>query len=381
MRNCAFWLRHHIADTLGVLFIVVSLTFVLGPVVHAGLDRNQRCISNAFTLSTAILAYASDYDGRLPRTAAFNNATQFQNDVVPYTRDSTVFRCPATGNAFYTLNQAVAGISLDTLTQVSVVEIFRDPSAHPDGKLTVAFLDGHVTRGGVDQPYPSGPLSATLCRIRQSGIRTALNRYAQDHNETYPAEQDDDALRSALTPYTNNSRLFECPDSSQPYVLGTEFRGVTVASILDRSPIVVANDPVLHRNDDTQTISYLDGYREQSGPNGIVFPSAASESRRRLRSILTTGLNAYIQDHQGNLPIYSNYDEFAAQLMPYVRASRTFLPPRGGQPFQVNLSLSGKKLTDFPLPFTVIVIQDLNDYGDGLITVGFLNGSVSRIKP
>jgi prepilin-type processing-associated H-X9-DG protein len=382
MRNVAFWLRHHIADTVAVLFLVFTLTFILGPVVHAALvDRNQRCIANAFTVSTALLTYASDYDGRLPRAVAFNNAAQLQTDLSPYTRDTTVFRCPATGNAFYALNQTLGAIVVDSLPQVSVSEAFRDPSAHPDGKFTVAYLDGHVERGGVEQPYPSGPVTAGLCVTRERGILAALNRYADDHGGTYPTEQDDNVLRNVLTPYTNNSRLFECPDSSQSYILGTEFRGLTLSSILDRSPILVVDDPVFHRDDETHRSIYLDGYVERNGPNGIDFPNIISTSMTRLRRILTTGLNAYIQDHQGNLPTYSNYEEFEAQLMPYVRASRNFDPPRGPLAFQVNLTLSGKKLSDYSNPATVTVIQDLNDYGDGLITVGRLNGSIVRIRP
>jgi prepilin-type processing-associated H-X9-DG protein len=381
MRTVAFWLRRHVADTLAVLFIVVSLTFLLGPVVHAGLDRNQRCVSNAFTVSAAVLLYAQDYDGRLPRASAFNSASEFQTIVSPYTRDTTVFRCPAAGNLPYTLNQTVGGVVLETIPQVSDVELLRDPRAHPDGKSTVAYLDGHVRRGGVEQPYHSGPASATLCLARQTGIRTALNRYAQDHNQTYPTATDDNALRSALGPYTNNTRLFECPDSSQLYGLGTAFRGVSVDSIMDRSPIVIAGDPQPHRADGTRTTCYLDGYTERSGPNGIIFPNPVSTSISRQRRIITSGLNPYIQAHQGNLPVYSNYEEFQAQLMPYVRASRTFLPPSGGVPFQVNLALSGTRLSDHRNPGSVIVTRDLNDYGDGLITVTFLNGSFNRVRP
>lgn len=380
MRNVAFWFHHHVADTLAVLFIAVTLTLLLKPVVHASLDRNQRCVYNAYTLTAAVAAYSQDYDGRLPRVAAFNTFATFQNDILPYTRDNTVFRCPALGNVPYTLNQSVAGIAMSTLPEVSVVELFRDPRAHPDGKSTVAYLDGHVERGGVEQRIPAGPVPTQLCFTRQIGISAAISMYAQDYDETYPFHQDDDALRSALVPYTNNRNLFDCPDSFLPYILGTEFRGRTIPSILDRSSFVVVDDPVSHRSTDIQWTSYLDGYREQNGPNGIVFPNAPFESARRLRAIVR-GLTAYIQDNQGNLPLYSNYAEFETALMPYVRASRAFLPPRGGMPFQVNLSLSGTKLSDYPNPFNVIVIRDLNNYGDSQITVGRLNGQASRSFP
>lgn len=62
---------------------------------------------------------------------------------------------------------------------------FRDNAAHADGKFTVAFLDGHVERGGNDVSGPN-----PLCIHNVHKDTQAMLMYSQDYNETLPAMHD-----------------------------------------------------------------------------------------------------------------------------------------------------------------------------------------------
>lgn len=375
MRLISDGFRRYGADTFAVLFILICCTFLIGPVVHAALDRNQKCVFNAYTVTEALLLYAQDYDEVLP---VFGNASTFRPLILPYTKDNSLFLCPATGNIPFTPNTAMSGKNLASFPNPETVEALRDTKAHPDGKLTISFLDGHVERGGVDQPYADGTTPATQCIKRQRLFYLGLAMYLQDYDEVFPPYQNDTAFKQALDPYIKNKRAYTCPDSGQPFILGKQYRGQALSGIADLSPIEVVRDPVKHKSGVT-TVTYLDGYTEQRGPQGIVYPSPIAESQVRIQRI-TQALLAYAQDHAGQLPTYTDYTQFAAQVGPYTQASRSLVSP-GAQSFQVNLNLSGTNLVSYPNPSAIIVLKDINNYGDGLITVGYLDGSVQRVGP
>jgi len=122
--------------------------------------RAVACLSNVKQLNLGLMMYADDWDGYLPP------AQTWADGILPYLRPGTspeeeaLFDCPASG-AYYALNEALAGQSLDALPDNAgeVVLVFDSdietwnahgtmdalPATPPHGQLyTIGFADGHV---------------------------------------------------------------------------------------------------------------------------------------------------------------------------------------------------------------------------------------------
>lgn len=107
-----------------------------------GPDPELACLHNAKQLALAFVQYVQDNDETLP---PMHTPAEMQNAVLPYAASQTIFRSPVTGLPF-TPNSALSGQSLGKLPPPSTTEIFRDPRRHRDGKLVIAYLDGHVVK-------------------------------------------------------------------------------------------------------------------------------------------------------------------------------------------------------------------------------------------
>ena len=96
-------LRGRVAGASAVLLAVGCLTALIGPVFSRGLDRNQQCVSNLAQISHGVLAYAQDYDERLPQPVAFSSIANFKSLVGVYVTGpnapnaDNVYRCPDNG--------------------------------------------------------------------------------------------------------------------------------------------------------------------------------------------------------------------------------------------------------------------------------------------
>ncbi len=365
---------HNRLEVLAALLIVAATAAILAPVVSAQSDRNRLCAENANVLAQAVMQYAQDYDETIPHAPIWNNPARFRTEIGLYTGSTRPFRCPATG-AGYTPNPAVAGQSFAAFDP-DTTEMLRDARVHPDGKSTVAFLGGYVERGGVEQYFPDADAEC-FSRVRQ--ITFAVQQYAQDYDELTPFQTDDTALRSVLQPYLRSSRYWSCPDTKQFYAIAQGFRGMSYNDFPDFSAVEIIRDPMVHRTG-VSTVGYLDGYVEQRGPRGIKAPTPVAESQRRVGA-LNLALLQYSQDYDEYLPPVTTITALKPLLAPYIRGSRTFDPPSGGTPFQLNTEVGGTYLPDYPFLAEVMWIRDNNNYGDGLITAGFLDGHVERRTP
>lgn len=365
---------HNRLETLAAMLIVAATVAILTPVVFAQSDRNRLCADNARVLAVAVSQYAQDYDERIPQAAIWNNPVRFRAEISPYVGSTRPFRCPATG-AGYVTNPVVAGQSFAAFA-ADTTEMLRDAQVHPDGKSTVAFLDGHVERGGVEEYFPDADGE---CYNRVRRITFALQQYAQDYDEFLPFQPNDPALRSVVQPYLGSSRYWNCPDTKELYTIAQGFRGHSYNDFPDFDAVEVARDPRPHRSGVT-TVGYLDGYVEQRGPRGIKYPTPVAESQRRV-SLVNLALLQYSQDYDEYLPPITTIAALKPLLAPYTRSSRLFEPPRGGTPFQLNPAVGGTYLPSYSSPATVIWIRDNNNYSDGLITAGFLDGHVERRTP
>lgn len=377
-------------NILGAIVLCAAVGALLTPViVEASGDRNRQCVENVRALYLPIIQYAQDYDEKLPRAAVWNDPARLKDELVLYTvTNTTMFRCPATKGVPYVTNPAVAGVSTASFDWENTV-LFQDGAAHPDGKKTVVFSDGHITRGSIEQFVPSADRE---CVNRTLGIAQSLQAYAQDYDEQTPFQKDDAGFRAALFPYIRTNRLWNCPETGEPYTISQEIRGRFLGGFPDPQLVEVASDSIPHSGSRVTTMSYLDGHVVQSGPRGVTFPDGTPRPARRPKDVaiqrlklLGLALFEYAIDHEGTLPSLSDTDALRTALLPYVvesgGTSATFDPPvAGGTPFQLNSALGGKLLASFDSSST-LWIKDVNHYEGRLIIAGYLDGHVGRVAP
>ncbi len=355
-----------------------------------GLDRNQQCVANLAAISRGISNYAQDYDQRLPLPVAFSSIANFKSVVGIYViggsaaNSDTVYRCPANGNAYYTLNTALGGLVLASLPDgFYSVEAARDSKPHPDSSPNIGFIDGHVERSGVDQTPTN-----LACRQNAHSVGIATLQYSQDYDERYPLQPNDGAFRDALFPYTKNPRVFVCPDTKQFYTLAQSFRGKPRYEIPDLSKVALLQDSIPHKNG-IVTTGYLDGYVEQRGPDGSLLPPPPAGStgltgqQISLRNFkqLGSALSQYTQDYDERLPVYNNYHDLLQALTPYLPtydnmgAALNFDQPS----YEADPMFSGIQLASIESTADAIYLRDVYDFGDRFITAGYLDGHVKRI--
>jgi prepilin-type processing-associated H-X9-DG protein len=261
-------------DAAGALLAVVLLVATLGPIVRAGgLDRDKECVDNVYRLISALESYTEDFDEKLPPMQSYS---AFQRAVAPYAQDSprNIFYCPATQLAGYSLNRSLSGKPLAAIDEdVDTMEVERDSRPHPDGKLTVGFVDGHVERGGIDQAEPKAE-----CVDRVRGLTEGVFSYMQDYDEQLPVAFNDAHYQELIYPYVKSRSIFECPATKQAYEFNLSINGRSLVSfpLLTRWEVPVLRDTADHR-DGKRTVSFMDGHIEQGG---VVQPLRARPSDR-----------------------------------------------------------------------------------------------------
>lgn len=215
-------------------------------------DVNAECVSNIGKVATGISEYVQDWDEYFPIATT---GSQLESAVLPYTHDASVFTCPATG-VFYKPNAKLSGLAAAAITQDrGTVRVVMDAKKHPDGLLTVAFLDGHITHGGVDQADPN-----TECVSNVRELTLGLLAYTQDYDETLPIRMHSPSeFEDSIYPYIKSHRLFRCPATGLHYLPNGTLSGTRLAQYPDYSIIEVLHDAQPHA-DGLSTYSYLDGH-------------------------------------------------------------------------------------------------------------------------
>ena len=366
---------YQIQDGAVVLGLLLFAGFALRGL--AGGDRNQGCVDNSFQLGTALRMYTQDYDEIFPPMDDFNKFAQL---VRPYISQNprvaaAVVHCPATKNTPYALNGELSGKPLAAFDDDSVVELFRDAKAHPDGKFTVAYLDGSVLRGGVEQ-LPSSEKNPCGARVRR--LTLGMLAYAQDYDDTLPIFANDTEAQEKLTPYLRGGRSFQCPETAVGYTFNTNLSGLSLFTFPDRSTVEVVRDSVKHY-DGTITIGYLDGYVQRGA---VAYPDNELACLSRAK-ILGLAIQRYAQDNDEKLPPLNDYAAFKSALIPYVtNASRLFRCADTKRDFVLNSALNGLTLAQIPEPAATILFKDpIPHRRTGKITVGYADGHADQITP
>jgi prepilin-type processing-associated H-X9-DG protein len=125
----------------------------------------------------------------------------------------------------------------------------------------------------------------------------------------------------------------------------------------------------------------------------IVYPLLARERGSRADSCearlyqLALGLQMYAEDYDGGLPSAARW---RSQLYPYVRDSRAFEclepDPGTGTGYAMNPRLSGRVISDFTDPASVVAFYDADEFGrpvarhHGGTNCAFLDGHVRWVE-
>lgn len=191
------------AGVIVVAILAPVLAKGLTPAPAPGFAPDDACVGNARMLAQAVQTYTQDYDGKLPPT---DTQAHFQAVITPYVSSVAVFTCPATHLA-YVPNPAIGGHDVfEYRTTSGATILFQDVAAHSDHLSTVAFVDGHIERGGVES---GNPTNINRSHLRQ--IALAALQYVQDNDEHFPLMDTAAHAKAALSYYTTGEYVFQSP--------------------------------------------------------------------------------------------------------------------------------------------------------------------------
>ena len=353
-----------VAGATVVAILAPVLARGVAPAPAPGFAPNDACVGNARLLIKAVIAYAQDNDTKLP---PMDTVAHFDAALTHYVPSAAVFACPAT-HLLYTPNPAIGGHSLlEYRTTAGAVVAFQDAQPHADHQSTVAFLDSHIERGGVEAGDPD-----KICVDRVKAITLAIVQYAQDNDETFPPMDTTSHVQAVLAPYGVSTRLFTCPATGQPYEFNASLSYVTLGSIISPSTAVLVQDPVAHA-DGVSTIGYADGHVTHGDASQVYSPNQDVANLRQLG----LGILEYTQDSDTKLPPLQNEQRFETVLSPYVRRPSAFVNPLTGMNYALNAALSYVTVTQVSNPAQTWLIRDQGINPDGTFRTLFVDNHVA----
>lgn len=246
--------RHHAA----VCLVSCGLGALLfGPAIAKQADPTQHCVCNMSRVNTGLLEYCQDYDEMLPLVVS---SSQVEGVLLPYVKQRSYFDCPVTG-AHYRVYTDLSAQSLAAIPNPYQVPTMHDGVPHPDGLETVAYLDGHLERGGVlaicDDEQSQGPC---IANVRSLTLGTEM--YAEDYDETLPNTSTYAPFKTGLYPYVKLDSVFVCPYTHYRYAPNPAISDEPLWSLLAPSTTVLLKDHVPHA-DGVRTFGWVDGHVSQ----------------------------------------------------------------------------------------------------------------------
>lgn len=104
-------------------------------------SKTDLCAVNLKQIAVVVSGYTQDFDGALP---PMQTAQATQAALAPYSASKSLLDCPVTKKP-YQPNATLSAKILDKLPEQGKLCLFRDSVAHPDGRLTYLYADGHIT--------------------------------------------------------------------------------------------------------------------------------------------------------------------------------------------------------------------------------------------
>ena len=115
-------------------------------------NPQMRCLINLKQIGTALMMFAQEHDGKLPKAADYKALNQ---QLERYIRNPSRSTCPVTGKP-YLFNTSLAGAALKSIKKPVEVPVVRDAAPHPDGSIAFVYADGHSNR------LPAAPAKSAI---------------------------------------------------------------------------------------------------------------------------------------------------------------------------------------------------------------------------
>ena len=123
-----------------------TTSFLSGAVQHPGYVNHAnnalQCVSSVKDDIGSIRMYALDYDEVLP---PMHSSFEYGQAIAPYQLIKNELICPEL-NLPYLPTSVLSGVSLGTIPDGRNTIILQDPRRHPDGRTTLGYVDGHVSK-------------------------------------------------------------------------------------------------------------------------------------------------------------------------------------------------------------------------------------------
>lgn len=105
-------------------------------------NAETRCLISLKQVGTALLMFAQDHQGKLPKAADYKALNQ---QLERYIRNPGRGACPVTGKP-YLFNTSLTGTMVTSIKKPAEVPVVRDATPHPDGTIAFVYADGHSNR-------------------------------------------------------------------------------------------------------------------------------------------------------------------------------------------------------------------------------------------
>lgn len=208
-------------------------------------------------MNNGLLQYSQDYDETLPPVVS---ASQVEGLLFPYVKKRVYFVCPVT-NTHYRIYTDLSSRPLRSFPDFASTRSSHDGAPHPDGIETLAYLDGHLERGGVHAICDDTSSQTDLpCELNVRQLELATAQCIQDYDDTLPDTYSYASFMAALYPhYEWRSQAFYCPFTVKRYAPNPAVSELPLPWIADPAETLLIKDHVPH-NDGTRTFGWLDGH-------------------------------------------------------------------------------------------------------------------------
>ena len=201
---------------------------------------------------------------------------------------------------------------------------------------------------------------------RQTG--RALLTYIQDYDGNFPPDLSSSAaLQHYIAPYVHNAAYLNCPDTGRPYIANPALAGRNIAAI-DAEHTALIKDSYPHR-DGLYTVEYVDTRILHGGK----YTETTVQCMENARDV-SVALSMYAQDYNQTYPVFSTYQEFDRDILPYEHSSWKLTCPDTGHRYMPNFALSGATVNSIAYPAGTVAVYDPVAHTDGDKTTSYLDG-------
>ena len=216
-----------------------------------------------------------------------------------------------------------------------------------------------------------------ICVDRAARVALGVMQYVQDWDDQFPPMQTPAKFEAAVNVYVGNRADFVCPATNKPFVPNPNLSYVQHSHIANPAATVLFSDPDSHQ-DGIKTVAYADGHVVHGNyhPTPNPPPTAAGGPCAQDERQIGLAVGQYVQDYDENYPVFGDYGQFKAAVLPYVKNADLFKCPSTGLDYVVNTQLSGVGLGNIPDPSSTWLLRDAAVNRDGTFNTLMVDGHI-----